>query len=187
MLTRVDSVKSINRTWRRRCDGGGGAVEEDGGGGGGAVEEGDGGGGWVMEKHGSSKREGLGEVPTTRVNLVEFGDTGDGIPKVVPLTTVGDLHKLINDIEAGKHDELLFGMTNDDRMETMDALGTICKSIQADNNNVDVIPCKVSHVDDLINRIVDESTILGDPIVQSVNTNTKSTSYAGAAGASAKD
>nr|GEW54210.1 zinc knuckle CX2CX4HX4C [Tanacetum cinerariifolium] len=40
----------------------------------------------------------------------------------VPLTTVGDLHKLINDIEAGKHDELLSGMTNDDRMETIDAL-----------------------------------------------------------------
>ncbi|GJS39068.1 hypothetical protein Tco_0564111 [Tanacetum coccineum] len=40
----------------------------------------------------------------------------------VPLTTVGDLHKLINDIEAGKHKELLTGMTNDDRMETLDAL-----------------------------------------------------------------
>ncbi|GKA11906.1 zinc knuckle CX2CX4HX4C containing protein [Tanacetum coccineum] len=40
----------------------------------------------------------------------------------VPLTTVGDLHKLINDIEAGKHIELLSGMTNDDRMETLDAL-----------------------------------------------------------------
>ncbi|GKD35413.1 hypothetical protein Tco_1250922 [Tanacetum coccineum] len=36
----------------------------------------------------------------------------------VPLTTVGDLHKLITDIEASKHDELLSEMTNDDRMET---------------------------------------------------------------------
>ncbi|GJU71748.1 zinc knuckle CX2CX4HX4C containing protein [Tanacetum coccineum] len=43
----------------------------------------------------------------------------------VPLTTVGDLHKLINDIEAGKHDELLSEMTNDDRMETLDALVNI--------------------------------------------------------------
>ncbi|GKD40066.1 zinc knuckle CX2CX4HX4C containing protein, partial [Tanacetum coccineum] len=60
----------------------------------------------------------------------------------VPLTAVGDLHKLINDIKAGKLYELLSGMTNDDRIETMDAIGTICKSIQADNNNVDVIPCK---------------------------------------------
>ncbi|GKF10038.1 hypothetical protein Tco_0047964, partial [Tanacetum coccineum] len=74
----------------------------------------------------------------------------------VPLTTVGDLHKLITDIESGKHDELLFEMTIDDRMETLDALGTICNSIQANNINADVIPCK-------------------------------STSYARAAGASAKN
>ncbi|GJU00696.1 ribonuclease H-like domain-containing protein [Tanacetum coccineum] len=81
----------------------------------------------------------------------------------VPLTTVGDLHKLINDIEAGKHNELLSGLTNDDRMETLDALGSICNSIQANRNNACVTPCK------------------------SVDINTKSTSYAGAAGASAKD
>ncbi|GJS03256.1 zinc knuckle CX2CX4HX4C containing protein [Tanacetum coccineum] len=112
----------------------------------------------------------------TRVNLVESGVTRDG-----------DLHKLINDIEAGKHDELLSGMTNDDRMETLDALGTICNSIQADNNHADVIPCKVSHVDNSINLNVDESTIPSDPIVQSVDINTKLTSYAEAAGASAKD
>ncbi|GJY84866.1 zinc knuckle CX2CX4HX4C containing protein [Tanacetum coccineum] len=74
----------------------------------------------------------------------------------VPLTTVGDLHLLIKSIEAGKHDELLSGMTNDERMEIMDALDTICNSIQANNTNADVIRCK-------------------------------STSYAGAAGASAKD
>ncbi|GJR81824.1 hypothetical protein Tco_0152609 [Tanacetum coccineum] len=53
----------------------------------------------------------------------------------VPLTTVGDLHKLINDIEAGKHEKLLSGMTNDDLMETLDALGSICNSIQANCNN----------------------------------------------------
>ncbi|GJR00249.1 zinc knuckle CX2CX4HX4C containing protein [Tanacetum coccineum] len=69
----------------------------------------------------------------------------------------------------------------------MDAIGTVCKSIQADNNNTDVIPCKVSHVDDSINLNVDESTIFSVPIVQSVDINTKSTSYAGAAGASAKN
>nr|GEZ03798.1 hypothetical protein [Tanacetum cinerariifolium] len=56
-----------------------------------------------------------------------------------------------------------------------------------DNNNANVIPCKVSHVDDSINLNVYESTIPSDPIVQSVDINTKSTSYAGAAGASAKD
>nr|GEU64361.1 retrovirus-related Pol polyprotein from transposon TNT 1-94 [Tanacetum cinerariifolium] len=86
-----------------------------------------------------------------------------GSPKMiysplVPLTTVGDLQMLINDIDAGKHDELLTEMTNNDREETLYALGTICNSIQADN-----------------------------PIVQSVDINTKSTSYAGAAGARAKD
>ncbi|GJT76887.1 hypothetical protein Tco_1043612 [Tanacetum coccineum] len=43
----------------------------------------------------------------------------------VPLSTVGDLHKLINDIEAGKRDELLSGMTNDDRIETLDVLGVL--------------------------------------------------------------
>ncbi|GJR79144.1 zinc knuckle CX2CX4HX4C containing protein [Tanacetum coccineum] len=105
----------------------------------------------------------------------------------VPLTTVGDLHLLIKSIEAGKHDELLSGMTNDERMAIMDALDTICNSIQADNTNANVIPCKVSHVNDLTNLNIDESTMPNDPIVQSVDINTKSTSYAGAAGASAKD
>ncbi|GJZ45304.1 zinc knuckle CX2CX4HX4C containing protein [Tanacetum coccineum] len=73
---------------------------------------------------------------------------------------------LINDIEAGKHEELLSGMTNHDRMETLDALGSICNLIQANCNN---LPSKASP---------------SDPIVQSVDINTKSTLYAGAAGAS---
>nr|GEZ53732.1 hypothetical protein [Tanacetum cinerariifolium] len=104
----------------------------------------------------------------------------------VPLTIVGDLRKLINDIEAGKHDDLLSEMTNDDHMKTMDALCIICNSIQ-DNINADVTTGKVSDVDDSINLNVDESIIPSDPIVQSVDINTKSTSYAGAASASAKD
>ncbi|GJY90640.1 zinc knuckle CX2CX4HX4C containing protein [Tanacetum coccineum] len=104
----------------------------------------------------------------------------------VPLTTVGDLQKLINDIDAGKHDELLSELTNEDRMETLEALGSICNSIKVDRNNADVIPCKVSYADDSINLNVDESTIPSDPIVQSVDIN-KLTSYAGVAGGSAKD
>ncbi|GKB28231.1 zinc knuckle CX2CX4HX4C containing protein [Tanacetum coccineum] len=104
----------------------------------------------------------------------------------VPLTTVADLQKLINDIDAGKHDELLSELTNEDRMETLEALGSICNSIKVDRNNADVIPCKVSYADDSINLNVDESTIPSDPIVQSVDIN-KSTSYAGVAGGSAKD
>ncbi|GJX84967.1 zinc knuckle CX2CX4HX4C containing protein [Tanacetum coccineum] len=123
-----------------------------------------------------------GKGTTRRVNRIDVTATFE-----VPLRTVGDLHKLINDIEAGKHDELLSEMTYDDRMETMDAIGTICKSIRANNNNADVIPCKVLNVDDSINLIVDEFTIPSDPIVQSVDINTKSTSYAGATGISAKD
>ncbi|GJU92879.1 zinc knuckle CX2CX4HX4C containing protein [Tanacetum coccineum] len=81
----------------------------------------------------------------------------------VPLTTIGDLYMFIKCIEDGKHDELLSGMTNDDRMETLDALGAICNSIKADNTKVDVIPCKAVDID------------------------TMSTSYARAAGESAKD
>ncbi|GJY78324.1 zinc knuckle CX2CX4HX4C containing protein [Tanacetum coccineum] len=79
-------------------------------------------------------------------------------PKVIPLTTVGDLQKLINDIDAGKHDELLSKLTNEECMETLEALGSICNSIKVDRNNADVIP--------YIN---------------------KSTSYAGVVGESGKD
>ncbi|GJV26039.1 zinc knuckle CX2CX4HX4C containing protein [Tanacetum coccineum] len=164
------------------------------------------------------------EGNATRVNLDESGATCDGNPKVissplvsptatlimpprgpydihvaatfrVPLTTVGDLHVLINDIEAGKHDELLSEMTNDDRMETLDALRTICNSIQADRNVIlikfDSMPKGVPLVkapnnpntNDNMHGMVSPS----DPIAQSVEINTKSTSYAGAAVASAKD
>ncbi|GKF01391.1 hypothetical protein Tco_0028314 [Tanacetum coccineum] len=94
----------------------------------------------------------------------------------VPLTTVGDLQKLINDIDAVKHDELLSELTNEDRMETLEALGSICNSIKVDRNNADVIPYKVSYADDSINLNVDESTIPSDPTVQSVDIN-KSTSW----------
>ncbi|GKC58792.1 hypothetical protein Tco_1086390, partial [Tanacetum coccineum] len=83
--------------------------------------------------------------PSTTINIPRGLNSIDVAATFeVPLTTVSDLHKLINDIEAGKYDELLSDMTNDDRMETMDAIGAICKSFQADNNNADVIPCKVS-------------------------------------------
>ncbi|GKD83561.1 hypothetical protein Tco_1350400, partial [Tanacetum coccineum] len=97
--------------------------------------------------------------------------------------------------EAGKHDELLSGMTNDERMTIMDALGIICNSIKDDNTNADEIPCKVSHIDNSTiidacvaeNLNVDESTMPSDLIVQSVDINTKSTSYARAVGSSVKD
>ncbi|GJZ36396.1 zinc knuckle CX2CX4HX4C containing protein [Tanacetum coccineum] len=160
------------------------------------------------------------EGTATRVNLDESGATCDGNPKVissplvsptatlimpprgsydidvaatfgVPLTTVGDLHMLINDIEAGKHDELLSEMTNDDRMETLDALGTICNSIQADRNVIlnesDSMPKGVPSVKAPNDLNMPGMVSLSDPIVQSMEINTKSTSYAGAAVVSAKD
>ncbi|GKB38467.1 zinc knuckle CX2CX4HX4C containing protein [Tanacetum coccineum] len=86
----------------------------------------------------------------------------------VPLTSVGDLDVLIKDIEAGKHNELLSGMTDDKRMSVMDALGAICDSIQVENS----IPSKSKP---------------SDPIIQSIVISTKATSYARVAGASAKD
>ncbi|GJU91970.1 hypothetical protein Tco_1304393 [Tanacetum coccineum] len=105
--------------------------------------------------------------PSTTINVPrELNSIDVAATFGVPLTTVGDLHKLINDIKAGKHEELLSGKTNDDRMETLDALGSICNSIQANCNN---LPSKA---------------FPSDPIMQLVDINTKSTSYVGAAGAS---
>ncbi|GKF49531.1 hypothetical protein Tco_0142782 [Tanacetum coccineum] len=50
----------------------------------------------------------------------------------VSLTNVSDLDVLIKDIEAGNHEELLYGMTNNMREAIMDALVAMCDSIQAD-------------------------------------------------------
>ncbi|GKA05989.1 zinc knuckle CX2CX4HX4C containing protein [Tanacetum coccineum] len=167
----------------------------------------------MEKKDGSNMKEGI----ATRVNLEESGAKCDVSPKVcnssplvsptstinmprglynidvavtfgVPLTTVGDLYMFIKCIKDGKHDELLSGMTNDNRMETLDALGAICNSIKADNTKAGVIPYKVSHIDDSTmakNINVDDSTL--PSIVQAVDIDTMSTSYARAAGASAKD
>ncbi|GJY60200.1 hypothetical protein Tco_0460857 [Tanacetum coccineum] len=54
----------------------------------------------------------------------------------VPLTTVGDLDVLTKDIEAGKHKELLLGMTNDKGKVVMDALVAMCDSIEAENTHL---------------------------------------------------
>nr|GEW28026.1 zinc knuckle CX2CX4HX4C [Tanacetum cinerariifolium] len=86
----------------------------------------------------------------------------------VPLTTVGDLDVLIKDIEAGKHDELLSRMTNDKRMIVMDALGTICDSINVENS-------------------IPSNSTPSDPIMQFMDINTNAKSYARAASANAKD
>ncbi|GJR09862.1 zinc knuckle CX2CX4HX4C containing protein [Tanacetum coccineum] len=120
--------------------------------------------------------------PSTTINVpCKLNSIDVAVTFRVPLSTVGNLYTLINDTEAGKHDELLSDMTNNDRIEIVDALGFICNSIQANCNNAYVIPCKVSHADDSINLNVDESIIPSDPIAQAVDMNTKSTSYVGAA------
>ncbi|GJS45344.1 zinc knuckle CX2CX4HX4C containing protein [Tanacetum coccineum] len=145
--------------------------------------------------------------PSTTINVPrELNNIDVAATFGVSLTNVGDLHKLINDIEDGKHEELLSEMTNDDRMEPapfkgvtepLDALGSICNSIQANHNNAYVIPSKVSHADIDDNPSVMASPNVpntndnlvvkappSDPIVQSVDI---SKSYAGAAGASANE
>ncbi|GJR30162.1 integrase, catalytic region, zinc finger, CCHC-type containing protein [Tanacetum coccineum] len=73
----------------------------------------------------------------------------------VLLKTIGDLDVLTKDIEVGKHEELLSGMTNDKRMAVMDTLFVMCDSIEADNSP-------------------------NDSIVQSVDIQDKPSSYVGA-------
>ncbi|GKE40581.1 zinc knuckle CX2CX4HX4C containing protein, partial [Tanacetum coccineum] len=124
--------------------------------------------------------------PSSNFEAAGVGLTNPNASTAVDDESVATCVGSLQDIEAGKHDELLSEMNNDDRMETMNALDTICNSIQADYTNV-ANPCKVALIDDSINLNVDESTMPSDPIVQSVDINTKSTSYTGAAGASAKD
>nr|GEY38185.1 hypothetical protein [Tanacetum cinerariifolium] len=51
----------------------------------------------------------------------------------VSLTNVGALEVSIKDIDAGKHDELLFGMTNDKRKVVIYALCGMCELIEAQN------------------------------------------------------
>ncbi|GJQ93702.1 zinc knuckle CX2CX4HX4C containing protein [Tanacetum coccineum] len=106
-------------------------------------------------------------------------------PSVSPSTIINVPRELYS-IDVAATFGLLSELTNEDRIETLEALGSICNSIKLDRNNADVITCKVSYADDSINLNVDESTIPSDHIVQSVDIN-KSTSYAGVVGGSAKD
>ncbi|GJY89780.1 hypothetical protein Tco_0504976, partial [Tanacetum coccineum] len=57
----------------------------------------------------------------------------------VPLTTVGDLQKLINDMMAVNYDELLSELTNEDVWEILGSIGIlICNSIKVARTNADV-------------------------------------------------
>nr|GEY38073.1 RNA-directed DNA polymerase, eukaryota [Tanacetum cinerariifolium] len=87
--------------------------------------------------------------PTATINMPRgLYKVGVAATFGVSLTTVGDLDVLTKDIEAGKHEELLSGITNDKRKAVIDSLVAMCDSIHAKNTNADAIPCKVSHVDD---------------------------------------
>ncbi|GJW16427.1 zinc knuckle CX2CX4HX4C containing protein [Tanacetum coccineum] len=79
----------------------------------------------------------------------------------VQFTTVGDLDVLIKDIDAGKYEELLSGMTNDKRKLVMDALGALYDLIKADcaSNHKDK---GVSNVQ--IHNIDDVSYLFGVPL-----------------------
>ncbi|GJZ22211.1 hypothetical protein Tco_0559250 [Tanacetum coccineum] len=164
----------------------------------------------------------------------------------VSLSTVGDLKVLITDIDAGKYEELLSGMTNDKRKVVFDALGAMCDLIKVESasrpglefdgtrNETSVsvtIHTSSPKEEVLIHSIDDVATLFGVPLnslkdideftkdlenrwdtflnmqkiaptvddnlsgevspndtnVQSVDINTKSISYAGDAGTSAKD
>ncbi|GJV77364.1 zinc knuckle CX2CX4HX4C containing protein [Tanacetum coccineum] len=113
----------------------------------------------TLSKVGSGSVNLDGKGTTRRVTLDGSPMISNSSPLISPSTTIN----MPRGLYIGKHDELLSEMTNDDRMETMDA------------------------IDDSINIIVDEFTKPSDHIIQFVDINTKSTSYAGAAGASVKD
>nr|GEU48066.1 ribonuclease H-like domain-containing protein [Tanacetum cinerariifolium] len=110
----------------------------------------------------------------------------------VPLTTIGDLHKLINDIEAGKHEELLSSKDSpsDPIMQTMDvntkstsyvgAAGTSTMSQPQVNSNFRplvadrvfngvtiFIPCKV--VEKMVSPPVVTTSIVVAPTVEKFN------------------
>ncbi|GKD27769.1 hypothetical protein Tco_1233983 [Tanacetum coccineum] len=107
--------------------------------------------------------------PSTTINVPRKLNSIDVVATFrVPLTTVGDLHKLINDIEAGKHEELLYGMTNDDRMKTLDALDI--------DNNPSVIASPNSYagaagasVKEQPNVISNFRPLVADPVYDGVN------------------
>ncbi|GJT17430.1 zinc knuckle CX2CX4HX4C containing protein [Tanacetum coccineum] len=133
----------------------------------------------------------------------------------VSLSTVGDLKVLITDIDPGKYEELLSGMTNDKRKVVFDALGAMCDLIKAESasrpglefdgtrNETSVsvtIHTSSPEEEVLIHSIDDVATLFGVPlnslkdideftkdleVVVDINTYVKS--YAGDAGTSAKD
>nr|GEU33357.1 zinc knuckle CX2CX4HX4C [Tanacetum cinerariifolium] len=88
----------------------------------------------------------------------------------VSLKTHKDFEDFTMNIELGKF-EVWLELSDEKRQEVIDTFGAMLEALKAENLD-DRIPSKVTP---------------SDPIVQSVDINTKSTSYAGAASASVKD
>ncbi|GJV80330.1 copia protein [Tanacetum coccineum] len=113
---------------------------------------------FVMEKKdGLNMKVGI----ATRVNLEESGAKCDVSPKLCNSSHLVSPTTTIN-MPRGLYN-IDVAPTFRVPLTTIDALGVICNSIKVDNTNADVIPCKA------------------------VDINTMSTSYARAAGVSAKD
>ncbi|GKC92832.1 hypothetical protein Tco_1158274 [Tanacetum coccineum] len=66
--------------------------------------------------------------PNTQAGNSQFRTPG--FIASLSLTTVGDFEVLIKDIDAGKHEELLSGMTDDKRKVVFEALGAMCDLIE---------------------------------------------------------
>nr|GEW05210.1 zinc knuckle CX2CX4HX4C [Tanacetum cinerariifolium] len=99
----------------------------------------------------------------------------------VPFKTFTDIEDLMNGIEMGKHEAVWSTMTEDRRKDVMDSMFTKWKRLMDENPSVASNMGNTDHVDKT-SAPSHESLI-----VQSVDINTKSTSYAGVAGASTKD
>ncbi|GJY28158.1 hypothetical protein Tco_0403925, partial [Tanacetum coccineum] len=99
----------------------------------------------------------------------------------VPLKTFADIKDLMNGIEMGKHEAVWSTMTEDRRKDVMDSMFTMWKRLMDENPSVAINVGNTVHVDKT------SASSHESPIVQYVDINTKSTSYAGVAGASAKD
>ncbi|GKA02748.1 hypothetical protein Tco_0675529 [Tanacetum coccineum] len=99
----------------------------------------------------------------------------------VPFKTFADIEDLMNGIKMGKHEAVWSSMTEERRKDVMDSMFTMWKRLMDENLSVARNVGNMNHVDKT------SAPSHKSPIVQSVDINTKLTSYARAAGASAKD
>ncbi|GJW03882.1 zinc knuckle CX2CX4HX4C containing protein, partial [Tanacetum coccineum] len=91
--------------------------------------------------------------------------------------TFADIEDLMNGLETGKHKDVWSGMTKERHKEVMDSMFTTWKRLMDENPSV----ASNVHVDKT------SAPSHESPIVQAVDINPKTTSYAGAACTSAKD